>query len=311
MKASGAALYFPCRSKLWLATIWREAITVPKGEEPIVYYNLYAGDYFRALGIPLVRGRMPTEREMWEPSDVVLINETMARQVFGDIDPLGRRLKTGENNQWNKVVGIVGDIRQKSLDEPPKAELYAPFSHMPMTFLTIVSHTDLPAAGALSRIRRAVLSGDSGAVPSRITLLSDLVGDTITTRRLALLLMLLFAALAITLSALGGYGVMSHTVSQRTAEIGVRMAVGASPTDVLRMIIGQGLRMAMTGTAIGVMTALASAKALTSLLYEVQAVDLPVYATIIAVAMVIAALASYVPARRAMCIDPLLALRRE
>ena len=311
VKASGGALYFPCRSKLWLATIWREGVPAAKGEEPIVYYNLYAGDYFRAMGIPLIRGRLPTEKEMWEHSDAVVINETMARQVFGDVDPLDRRIKTGEDGQWNKIVGIVGDVRQKSLDETPKAEIYSPFSQMPMTFLTIVARTELHGPSALAAIRAVIRAGDPAAVPNSVTPLSELVGDTITTRRLALLLMLLFAALALTLSAVGAYGVMSYAVTQRTAEIGVRVALGASPFDVLRMIVGQGVRTAIAGTVVGMLFALASARALTSLLYNVQTVDLSVDATITALAIAVAFLASYLPARRAMRIDPLLALRQE
>jgi putative ABC transport system permease protein len=120
IQGSGGALYFPCRNKLWLATIWREGVPVPTGEEPVVYYNLYAGDYFRTMGIPLLRGRLPAEREIWERSDVILINQTMAGQLFRGADPLGHRIRTGENNQWNKIVGIVGDVRQKSLDEAPR-----------------------------------------------------------------------------------------------------------------------------------------------------------------------------------------------
>ncbi|HUA58735.1 MAG TPA: ABC transporter permease [Verrucomicrobiae bacterium] len=311
MKASGGALYFPCRSKLWLSTIWREGVPVARGQEPIVYYNLYAGDYFRAMGIPLLRGRLPTEKEMWEPSDAILINETMARQVFGNIDPLERRIKTGEDEQWNKIVGVVGDVRQKSLDEPPKAEMYAPFSQMPMTFLTIVTHTDLPGNSSLRAIRNAIRKGDPAALPGRLTPLGELAGGTIATRRFALLLMLLFAALALALSGLGAYGVVAQAVTQRTAEIGVRMALGAAPSDVLRLVLGQSLRTAAAGTAAGLVLALAASKALASLLYNVDAVDAPVDFCIAMLAILVALLASYVPARRAMRISPVFALRQE
>ena len=157
--SSGGALYFPCRSKLWLATVWREGVSVPRGEEPVVYYNLYAGDYFRAMGIPLIRGRLPTERELWEPSNVSVINETMARQLFSGVDPIGRRFKSGEDGQWTTIVGIVGDVRQKSLDEPAKPEFYEPFSRMPMPFLTIAVETP-SAANALAAIQAAASAID-------------------------------------------------------------------------------------------------------------------------------------------------------
>lgn len=149
-------------------------MNLPKGEEPIVYFNLFAGDYFRSMGIPLVHGRLPTEREMWEPSDVILINQTMAMQLFGDVNPLERRVETREDGQWSRVIGIVGNVRQKSLDEPPKAELYVPFSGMPIPFLTIVAHTTLPDAGVLQVIRREVRNVDSDIVINNAKPLSGL-----------------------------------------------------------------------------------------------------------------------------------------
>jgi putative ABC transport system permease protein len=309
IQASGGALYFPCRSKLWLSTIWREGVPVRRGEEPIVYFNLYAGDYFRAMGIPLIRGRIPTEREIWERSDVVVVNQTMTHQLYGDQDPIGRRIKTGEDGQWNQIVGVVGDVRQKSLDEPAKAEYYAPFSQMAMPFLTIVMHTALPARAASDAIRDAVRREGPQATLGSLTSLEELAGDTIRTRRLALLLMLFFAGLALALCALGAYGVMSYMVSQRTSEIGIRMALGATSHQIRRLIVWQGLRTAIAGTTAGMLFAAGAARALESLLYEVQKVDPFVNAGIFAVAVAVAALASYAPARRAMRITPIVALR--
>jgi len=311
MKAAGGSLYFPCRGKLWLATVWRDGVPVAKGDEPTVYYNLYAGDYFRVMGIPLRRGRLPTERELWEPSDVVVINETMARQLFGDIDPIGQRIRSGEDGPGKEIVGIVGDVRQKSLDEPPKAEYYAPFSQMPMTFLTVAIQSDLPGSTAFTALRKVIRDRDPGAVPGTFTPLGDLTANTITNRRLAMLLMSLFAALALSLSAVGAYGVMYHAVNERTAEIGIRMALGAEPRNVLLLILSQGLRTALAGTAAGLLAALALANVLASLLYEVRSFDWMVDAGIFLIAAVVALAASYVPARRAMGIDALRALRQE
>jgi putative ABC transport system permease protein len=311
IQASGGSLYFPCRGKLWLATVWRDGVPVAKGDEPIVYYNMYAGDYFKAMGIPLVRGRLPTGRELWEPSDVIVINETMARQLFGDIDPIGQRIRSGDDGPGKQIVGIVGDVRQKSLDEPPKPEYYAPFSQMPMTFLTISIHSDLPQSTVFAALRNMVHDRDPGAVPASMTPLGELTANTISNRRLAMLLMILFAALALSLSAVGAYGVMSHAVQQRTAEIGIRMALGAEPANILRLIVTQGLSTAVSGTAIGLIAALAMTNVLASLLYNVRSFDWMVDAAILAVASVVAVTASYIPARRAMRIDPLRALRQE
>ena len=311
IEAAGGALYFPCRGKLWLSTIWREGVPVSKGDEPVVYYNLYAGDYFKAMGIPLVRGRLPTERELWEPSDVIVINETMAHELFNDIDPLGQRFKTDEDGQWNQIVGVVGDVRQKSLDEPPKPEFYAPYSQMPMTFLTVAIHTELPGSSALSVLRGVVHDRDPDAVPAGLTPLSELIASTITNRRLAMLLMILFAGLALALSAVGAYGVMSYAIDQRTAEIGVRMALGANPAGILRLVLGQGLRTALAGALAGLLAALALSSVLASLLYGVRIFDWMVDGGILLIVSMNALLASYMPARRAMRIDPIRAIRQE
>jgi putative ABC transport system permease protein len=181
--------------------------------------------------------------------------------------------------------------------------MYAPFSQMPMTSLTVVAATGLPPASALSAMQAAVREGDLSAVPAGVTALSGLVGDTIAARRLALDLMLLFEALALALSALGVYGVMSYSVNARTAEIGLRMAMGAQPGEVLQLIVGQGLRTALVGTIAGMLIALISERALKSLLYDMQTVNLPVYAAIWLLAGAAAALA--------MRIDLMTALRRD
>lgn len=270
MTLPGGALYFPERSKLWLVTIWREGVVVERGEEPIVYFNLYAGDYFRAMGIPLLRGRLPIEKEIWEPSDVVVINRAMARQLFGGRDPLTQRIKTGEEGRWNRIIGIVGDVRQKSLDEPPKPELYAPFSQMPMTFLTLVTDNSMPESQAADTIRSVVRQSNGAATVNDTISLGKLVGETIVTHRLVFLLMMLFAGLALLLSAIGVYGVMLYFVTQQRSEIGVRMALGATPDLVLRQVLGEGLRTALAGSALGLLGALLIGRALSSLLYGVQ-----------------------------------------
>jgi putative ABC transport system permease protein len=311
VKGAGGELYFPCRSKLWLATVWREGVNEPRGEEPIVYWNLVAGDYFQAMGNPLKRGRLFTEREMWEPGNVALINEAMARQLFPGVDPLGRRVSGGPGGPWNTIIGVLGDVRQRSLDEPPKPEIYYPFSQMPMPFLSVVAHTTLPDAAALRVIRGLAQTRDPDIVLSNLTPLSELAGATIATRRMAMVLLAVFAALALALSALGMYGVMSYAVSQRTAEIGIRMAIGAGPWDILRLITGQGLRTALAGTALGLLGALAAGRALGTLLYGVNTMDVTVYSAIAGVAVLVSLTSSFLPARRALGIDPLVALRKE
>jgi putative ABC transport system permease protein len=311
VEAAGGSLYFPCRPKLWLSSVWREGVEVPEGQEPIVYYNLLAGDYFTAMGIPLRRGRTFTEQEMWERRDVIMINETLAKQVFPDVDPVERRIKISKGGRWLTVVGIVGDVRQKRLDEAPKAEFYVPFSEMPMTFLTLVAKTKLPAESAAPAIRSAVrsLSPDLGL--HNLMSLEDLVTETISTRQIALVLLLLFSALALTLAAIGIYGVVSYIVGQREQEIGVRIALGATPRDILLLIAKSNARVIGAAVLIGLLLAAAGTRTLTTLIYDVSAIDLSIYLGVCVVALVVALAATCIPAVRAAVIDPVRALRQE
>jgi putative ABC transport system permease protein len=175
----------------------------------------------------------------------------------------------------------------------------------------VVAHTTLPDAAALRVIRGLAQTRDPDIVLSNLTPLSELAGATIATRRMAMVLLAVFAALALALSALGMYGVMSYAVSQRTAEIGIRMAIGAGPWDILRLITGQGLRTALAGTALGLLGALAAGRALGTLLYGVNTMDVTVYSAIAGVAVLVSLTSSFLPARRALGIDPLVALRKE
>jgi putative ABC transport system permease protein len=311
IKASGAALYFPCRSKLWLATIWRENTVVARGEEPVVYYNLIAGDYFRAMGIPLIEGRLPTERELWESGDVVLINQTMAKDLFPGLDPIDRRIRSGEDGKWMRVIGVVGDVRQKSLDESPKAEYYDAFPQMPMPFMTVVAETSIPDSVALKEIQNTLRGLDPSVTLNNLTSLSAVLGNTVSTQRLAMSLLLLFAALALGLSALGIYGVMDYVVKQRKGELGVRMAIGATPGQVFALVIGEGIRTALIGMAIGLIGAAAFGKFLRSLLYRAEPFDWSIYAGTVALVSLTAVAALYLPAWRAAHVDPVASLHAE
>jgi putative ABC transport system permease protein len=311
IKTSGAALYFPCRSKLWLATIWREDMPVERGDEPVVYYNLIAGDYFRAMGIPLVSGRFFTERELWESSDAVLINQTMARELFSGADPLERRIKDDEGGNWYRIVGVVGDVRQKSLNEPSHAEYYVPFPQMPMPFMTIAAETSVPDAVALEEIQKSLHAVDPGITVNNLARLDTLLANTVMAQRLAMVLLLLFAGLALGLSALGIYGVMSFAVNQRITELGIRMALGAAPAQVFRLVVIEGLKTALVGCTLGVTGAIASSRVLGSLLYQAQAFDWSVCAVIVVLTALAAFAALSLPACRAASVDPVVAIRSE
>lgn len=309
--AAGGALYFPCRPKLWLSTVWVEGAAVEEGLEPIVYYNLFVGDYFQAMGITLKSGRLPMEEEMWENRQVVLINEVMATQVFQNADPVGKRFKTEKNGPWKTIIGVVGNVRQEGLDRTAKSEYYVPFSDMPMPFNTLVTHTRNDATRAASMIHRIVQEGDARVNLAEITSLAEIAERTVAHRYLAFLLLGLFATIAVSLAGIGIYGVLSYVVAQSTSELGVRMALGANRREIVQLFTWKGLRAAAAGAAIGLLLALIAAKPIGALLYEVSPFDPWIYTAVPLITLITAAIACAVPALRASNTDPLTALRHE
>lgn len=311
IEAAGGSLYFPCRPKTWLSAIWRESTQVPEGHEPIAYYNLFAGNYFAAMGIPLRQGRWITEREVWEKHDVLLVNESFARQLFPGSDPIGRRVKINKDGNWLTIVGVLGDVRQRRLDEEPRPEFYVPFAEMPMPFLTLVVKKTTAAETGAGFLRTLMRGISPNVALHNLTPLDALVADTVASRQLALVLLMLFAGLALGLAAIGIYGVVSYTVGQRRQEIGVRIALGATRRDIVRLVIGGNLRVVVVALAIGLGGALAVGRALSSLLYKVSIGDWSVYLGAACLALLVAILASCIPALRAAGLDPVSALRQE
>jgi predicted permease len=311
IEAAGGALYFPCRPKLWLSTVWVEGANVEEGLEPIVYYNLIAGDYFRAMGIPLKKGRLPSEEEMWERREVVVVNEAMASQVFPNTDPLAKRFKTGKNGPWKTIIGVVGNVRQEGLDRRPKSEFYVPFSDMPMPFLTLVVNSPHGAHHAVAVIRKVTLQEDARLSLAEVAPLARLAERTVAHRYMAFLLLGLFAAIALSLAGIGIYGVVSYVVAQSTSELGVRMALGASRRQIVQLVTTKGMRSAAVGAVTGLLLALAAARPMSALLYEVSAFDPWIYVTVPVIALGAAAVACLLPALRASSTDPLTALRNE
>jgi putative ABC transport system permease protein len=306
---SGAALYFPCRPKVWFSTVWVEGSTVEPGLEPIVAFNLFAGDYFEAMGIPLKQGRLAAEEELWTNRDVVLVNETMSRQLFRAGEVVGRRFKTSRSGRWSTVIGVVGDVHQSGLEQAPRPEFYVPFSSMPMQFLTLVLTSRGAPDSAISTLRTVAREGAPGLQIENASGLSGLVENTLTLRRLALVLIGLFALLSLALAGIGTYGVISFTVAQRKSEVGLRIALGASGWQVLRMITAQGLRTTGAGIAAGLAIMAFASPAIRFLLYDVPPLDPAVYAVAPLPMLAVAALVCLIPARRAAKTDPLVSLR--
>jgi putative ABC transport system permease protein len=285
------------------------------GREPVTDYRVATPGYFRTVGIPLVRGRLFEASDDRGAPGVALINEELARRYFQGEDPIGRRLRIGnvrsDDSPWWTVVGIVGSVRDNALDRAPDAEVYLSASQRGSRAMTVVVRSDRPPETLAEPLRAAVRAVDPEQAISQVVPVRDLVRSSLAPARFLAGLLGAFAGLALVLAAVGIYGVMAYSVGRRTREIGVRMALGARPGDVLGMVLRQGALLAGVGLALGLLVAYTLTKSLGSLLFEVSPYD-PV--TFVAVAVVLAAaalVASALPARRAARVDPVVALEEE
>jgi putative ABC transport system permease protein len=276
-------------------------------------------DYFRAMNIPLRDGRGFEERDDESSAPVAIVNETMARAYWPGESAVGRRFKIGGPNSdapWMTVVGVVADVRQMGVDAPVKAEMYMPYRQTAdfADFFgprDLVVRTTVAPQSIVPAVRQAVHEVDPYQPVSDVRTMDEVLGRETEQRRTGMILLTAFAALALLLSALGIYGVLSYFVVQHTQEIGVRMALGAQTSDVLRLVVGKGMRLALAGVAVGIAGALALARLMRSLLFEVNAADPLTFFAIALLLSLVALLACYVPARRATKVDPMVALRYE
>jgi len=275
--------------------------------------------YFEALGTPLRGGRTFSDADTASSLPVIVVNETMAKKYWPGVDAVGRRMTMGSNDRWITVVGVVADIHHRGLDMEPRPEMYRPHTQfryggadapaVPM-MTWAVRTTDDPRA-AVSYARAAVSAVDARLGISDVATMDAVVADSTSDRRLNMLLFVLLGTLALALATVGVYGVVAYSVSQRTHEIGVRMAIGARPNDVVRLMLGEGGRLAVAGVVAGSLIALAAARLIRGLLFEVSATDPLTFVAVAGGLLAVALLASYIPARRATRVDPMIALRGE
>jgi putative ABC transport system permease protein len=268
-------------------------------------------DYFRALQTPLLKGRFFTDADNPDAPPVIIVNQTFAKKFWPDQEPLGKRIVMGgmsDKPNWITVVGVVGDMRHFGLDVDPKPEMYVPFAQDPYFTAIFVIRSTQDTGSLLSWIRREVHAIDPAVPLANVRTLQNVIGDSIAPRKLAVVLLGVFAGVAVLLAAIGIYGVMSFLVVQRTHEIGVRMALGAQRSDVLRLVMGHALRLVLLGAAIGLAIAFVSSRALQAMLYRVGAFDGPTFAGVTLALAAVALLASYIPALRATRADPMIAL---
>ena len=283
----------------------------PLSGRPGAYRHLVSPRYFGTLKIPIRSGRDFDEGDNARVAQVVIINETFARQLFAGEDPIGRTLITGMVQRPSQVVGVVADVRSNGLNAPPEAEYFLPTLQRPEGFTNIVVRTNLSPAAMAPLVRQALRAVDPDLPLLRPQALSTRIALTVADRKWGLVLLGGFAALALVLASLGVYSVMAHLVAFRTSEIGLRVALGASPAAVMRMVLGHAGRLTLVGVMFGVAGALVVSRLMREALFDVDPADPIVYLALSVTVLLVAGLASYFPARRATLIDPMIALRAE
>lgn len=289
-----------------------EGKTYPKGAGPMADKRIAGGDYFRALHIPLLRGRYFEERDIAGAPQVALINEAFAHKYFPGEDPLGKHVDfMWDTKNWQEIVGVVGNVKHDALNLPSNPEIYVPFAQRPDASFTVTVRTHSDPVAMAGAVREQIAKADPNLPIAHLRTMDEVVSASIANERFTLFLLGAFALLALGLTVIGLYGVIAYTVSLRTREIGIRLALGARRSDVLRMVVGEALRLVAIGALAGLIAAFALTRFMSSLLFNVQPTDALTYASITAILGIVTLAASYAPARRATAVDPLVALRYE
>jgi predicted permease len=286
---------------------------VPKNSADFIMSNerFVSPGYFAAMGVPLLQGRLFDERDVKGAAETVIVNENLAQRFWPNQDPIGKRLERGDKEPWRTVVGVVRDTKAFSVDNEPPISIYHPHEQFPIGTMFVVVHTSSDPRQAIPAITKEIGALDPELPAFEFKTMEQRLSDSLARRRFATFLLGAFAMVALTLAAIGIYGVMAYSVSQRTQEIGIRMALGAQPGRIALLVVRQSLVLVTLGTATGLAAAFALTRVMASLLYGVNATDLRTFVVPPLVLGGIALLASYFPARRAARVDPTVALRSE
>jgi len=283
----------------------------PPAEQPRGLFNAADPYFFSTLRIPVLRGRVITEHDAAGAPAVVVINRTLAERFYADRDPVGRQLRVPALHLTAEIIGVVGDVKQLGVEDPPEPQIYGALEQNPFNFTSVAVRTARDPESIMNQIRRAVWRVDKDQPMWKMRTADARLAMQAAPREFVTGLLGGYAALALLLASVGIFGVVSYSVRQRTAEIGVRIALGASGDDIARMVLRQGLVMTSAGIAVGAGAAAWVARYLRSQLYAVSPLDVSVYLTVAALLAVVAMAACLIPARRAMSIDPMTALRQE
>ena len=288
---------------------------VPLADRPYAGVRAITSDYFQTMGITLLKGRSLTAQDRDNTPHVIIVNEELAGRYWPNQDAIGKRLGFFEEDPgkqvWREIVGSVGNVKHKALETEVMPEVYFPYQQLPGPYMNLVVRTASDPASMIPAIRSQVLSVDKDQPVSDIMTMDQRVAKSVASRRFVMSLLGAFSVLALGLAAVGIYGIMAYLVTQRTAEIGVRMALGAQKRAVLKLVVGKGMALAIIGTVIGLVAALALTRLMRSLLFEVTPTDWLTFLIASMVLLIVALFACYIPARRATKVDPLVALRCE
>ena len=279
----------------------------PPAEKTVAELNSISPGYLRTAGLRLIAGRDFTVNDGPKSPVVALVNEAALKE-FGGKNPIGEQIDLGDPAT---VVGVVSDVRRRSLDTPPRPAVYLPYSQFVLPYMGAVVRTNKGAAATASAVKAAVAQIDPDLPVGDVKTIEQIIDDSTGQPRFRSFLIASFAGLALLLAAVGVYGLISFTVTQRVPEIGVRLALGANPWQVFSLVIGQGLRLAVVGVAIGLGVAVVATRLLRGMLFNTSATDPLIYASLALLLLTMAGVACYVPARRAMRVDPMRALRSE
>jgi len=283
---------------------------LPSGQGYLADYRNASPDYFRAMGIPLLKGRVFTDQDVLSRPKVAIINQALARRFWPDgSNPIGQRLGFGSQTFAPEIIGIVGDVKGAALNRETSPTIYASYLQIPEAKMSLVVRAEGDPVKMIRAVEKQVWAVDKDQPMYKIRTMQQVVGESQSSSRFTLVLLAIFAAVAMGLAAVGIYGVISYTVTQRTREIGIRIALGAARHDVLRLVVGQGTALAMSGVTIGLIGALALTRVIRNLLFGVSATDPLIFAGAALFLAAVALLASYIPARRAMRVDPTVSLR--
>ena len=315
VRSAGAVVFLPLRVSILSFRIWVNSFViegrppVPQDQQPQADYRPATPGYFNTMGIALRQGRLFDQHDDQDAKRVVLVNEAMVRKHFAHENPLGQHIVMGKPME---IVGVVADAKLYGLDAPVEPAVYVPHAqHSGESSMAVVVRTEGDPAAIASAVRREILKLDPEQPISNVRTMDKVLSDSLMLRRVSMLLLTVFASLALTLATVGIYGLTAYSVSRRTHEIGLRVALGASQSQILRLVVGRGLVTSLIGAAIGVGAALMLTRGLSGMLYGVTATDPLVFAGVPLLLIAVSVLASYVPARKATRIDPLAALRYE